>query len=196
MAQGSSRAPPSRPRRTPTSCPSAGPRRARGGRCPASLPLYGRIAAGTPIEALRDHATQVQVPPHLLGQGDHYALEVVGDSMVDAGNPGRRSDRDRAVGPGEQRRHRGRVDRRHGGHVEAAAVQGPDDRAGGGEPAVRDPDLRAEPGQGSRSPDRLDAPHTRRRPISPGRSSRSARDSIRGSAAARSDAPVPVRRDR
>jgi repressor LexA len=52
---------------------------------PASLPLYGRIAAGTPIEALRDHATQVQVPPHLLGQGDHYALEVVGDSMVDAG---------------------------------------------------------------------------------------------------------------
>ncbi|MGH6900563.1 MAG: transcriptional repressor LexA [Geminicoccaceae bacterium] len=52
---------------------------------PASLPLYGRIAAGTPIEALRDHATQVQVPPHLLGRGDHYALEVVGDSMVEAG---------------------------------------------------------------------------------------------------------------
>jgi len=51
----------------------------------ASLPLYGRIAAGTPIEALRDHATQVQVPPHLLGHGDHYALEVVGDSMVEAG---------------------------------------------------------------------------------------------------------------
>jgi repressor LexA len=49
------------------------------------LPLYGRIAAGTPIEALRDHATQVQVPPHLLGQGDHYALEVVGDSMIEAG---------------------------------------------------------------------------------------------------------------
>jgi repressor LexA len=52
---------------------------------PANLTLYGRIAAGTPIEALRDHATQVQIPPHLLGQGDHYALEVVGDSMVDAG---------------------------------------------------------------------------------------------------------------
>jgi repressor LexA len=49
------------------------------------LPLYGRIAAGTPIEALRDHATQIQVPPHLLGQGDHYALEVVGDSMIGAG---------------------------------------------------------------------------------------------------------------
>jgi repressor LexA len=50
-----------------------------------SLPLYGRIAAGTPIEALRDHATQVEVPPHLVRSGDHYALEVVGDSMVGAG---------------------------------------------------------------------------------------------------------------
>jgi repressor LexA len=51
-----------------------------------ALPLYGRIAAGTPIEALRDHTTQVTVPPHLLGSsGDHYALEVVGDSMIDAG---------------------------------------------------------------------------------------------------------------
>jgi repressor LexA len=49
------------------------------------LPLYGRIAAGTPIEALRDHATQIQVPPHLLRDGDHYALEVVGDSMIEAG---------------------------------------------------------------------------------------------------------------
>jgi repressor LexA len=49
------------------------------------LPLYGRIAAGTPIESLRDHNTQIDVPPHLLGTGDHYALEVVGDSMIDAG---------------------------------------------------------------------------------------------------------------
>ena len=50
-----------------------------------ALPLYGRIAAGTPIESLRDHSTQIQVPPHLLGRGDHYALEVVGDSMCEAG---------------------------------------------------------------------------------------------------------------
>ena len=50
-----------------------------------SLPLYGRIAAGTPIESLRDHSTQVEVPPHLVRSGDHYALEVVGDSMVGAG---------------------------------------------------------------------------------------------------------------
>ncbi|MBV8936377.1 MAG: transcriptional repressor LexA [Alphaproteobacteria bacterium] len=50
------------------------------------LPLYGRIAAGTPIEALRDHSTTVGVPASLLGRGsEHYALEVAGDSMIDAG---------------------------------------------------------------------------------------------------------------
>jgi repressor LexA len=52
----------------------------------ADLPLYGRIAAGTPIEALRDQSTTVAVPGSLLGRGsEHYALEVAGDSMVDAG---------------------------------------------------------------------------------------------------------------
>jgi repressor LexA len=50
-----------------------------------TLPLYGRIAAGTPIEALRDLSTQIDVPIGLLGNGEHYALEVAGDSMVDAG---------------------------------------------------------------------------------------------------------------
>jgi repressor LexA len=49
------------------------------------LPLYGRIAAGTPIEALRDHSNVVDVPASILGQGEHYALEVDGDSMIDAG---------------------------------------------------------------------------------------------------------------
>ena len=49
------------------------------------LPLYGRIAAGLPIEALRDAGAQVEVPVALLGNGEHYALEVAGDSMVDAG---------------------------------------------------------------------------------------------------------------
>ncbi|MFT8242718.1 transcriptional repressor LexA [Roseomonas sp. BN140053] len=49
------------------------------------LPLYGRIAAGLPIEALRDQGTSIEVPAALLGSGDHYALEVAGDSMVDAG---------------------------------------------------------------------------------------------------------------
>ena len=49
------------------------------------LPLYGRIAAGLPIEALRDNGAQVEVPIALLGTGEHYALEVAGDSMVEAG---------------------------------------------------------------------------------------------------------------
>jgi len=50
-----------------------------------SLPLYGRIAAGTPIEALRDNSTTIDVPVSLLGSGAHYCLEVQGDSMIDAG---------------------------------------------------------------------------------------------------------------
>ena len=50
------------------------------------LPLYGRIAAGTPIEALRDQTMTVGVPANMLSRGsEHYALEVAGDSMVDAG---------------------------------------------------------------------------------------------------------------
>ncbi len=51
----------------------------------ASLPLYGRIAAGTPIEALRDPATFLDVPSSMIVGGEHYALEVEGDSMVEAG---------------------------------------------------------------------------------------------------------------
>ncbi|MDE2333840.1 MAG: transcriptional repressor LexA [Rhodospirillales bacterium] len=50
-----------------------------------ALPLYGRIAAGAPIEALRDAAASIEVPLALLGNGEHYALEVAGDSMIDAG---------------------------------------------------------------------------------------------------------------
>jgi repressor LexA len=49
------------------------------------LPLYGRIAAGLPIEALNETVAQIEVPVALIGGGDHYALEVAGDSMVDAG---------------------------------------------------------------------------------------------------------------
>jgi repressor LexA len=50
------------------------------------LPLYGRIAAGTPIEALRDQNATVAIPASLIArEGEHYALEVAGDSMIDAG---------------------------------------------------------------------------------------------------------------
>lgn len=48
------------------------------------LPLHGRIAAGLPIEAFESNA-HLSVPAALLGSGDHYALEVSGDSMVEAG---------------------------------------------------------------------------------------------------------------
>ena len=48
------------------------------------LPLHGRIAAGTPIEALQGTDT-LPVPAALLGPGEHYALEVAGDSMVEEG---------------------------------------------------------------------------------------------------------------
>lgn len=50
-----------------------------------SLPLYGRIAAGTPIEALRNQTNSIDVPESLIASGEHYALEVEGDSMTDAG---------------------------------------------------------------------------------------------------------------
>ena len=50
-----------------------------------SVPVMGRIAAGTPIEAMQTRSHTISVPPDMLRSGDHYALEVRGDSMVDAG---------------------------------------------------------------------------------------------------------------
>jgi repressor LexA len=50
-----------------------------------SLPMMGRIAAGTPIEALRTPSEMIEVPADLLTGGEHYALEVAGDSMMEAG---------------------------------------------------------------------------------------------------------------
>lgn len=50
-----------------------------------TIPVMGRIAAGTPIEAIQTHSHSITVPPEMLGSGEHFALEVRGDSMVDAG---------------------------------------------------------------------------------------------------------------
>jgi len=50
-----------------------------------ALPLYGRIAAGAPIEAMVDPADTVDVPADLVARGEHFALSVAGDSMIDAG---------------------------------------------------------------------------------------------------------------
>ncbi len=63
----------------------AGVQKAANEAAAVQLPLYGRIAAGLPIEALRDSGASVEVPAAMLGGGDHYALEVAGDSMVEAG---------------------------------------------------------------------------------------------------------------
>ncbi|MFN4212121.1 MAG: transcriptional repressor LexA, partial [Devosia sp.] len=52
---------------------------------PISIPVMGRIAAGTPIEAIQTHSHTIMVPPEMLGAGEHFALEVRGDSMIDAG---------------------------------------------------------------------------------------------------------------
>jgi len=49
------------------------------------LPLYGKIAAGTPIEAIRDENEKFTIPNSFVGMGEHYALTVDGDSMIEAG---------------------------------------------------------------------------------------------------------------
>ena len=50
-----------------------------------TVPIMGRIAAGVPISALQDHNNDLVVSPEMLGAGNHYALEVHGDSMIDEG---------------------------------------------------------------------------------------------------------------
>ena len=67
------------PSRTSTPPPAANDDRS------VSLPVMGRIAAGTPIEALQEEINQISVPMEMMRSGEHYALEVHGDSMIDAG---------------------------------------------------------------------------------------------------------------
>lgn len=50
-----------------------------------TVPVMGRIAAGVPIEAIQTHSHSVLVSPEMLGSGEHFALEVRGDSMIEAG---------------------------------------------------------------------------------------------------------------
>src|SRR6266849_1981009 len=52
---------------------------------PVAVPVMGRIAAGTPIEAIQNKANVINMPADLLSAGEHFALEVRGDSMIDAG---------------------------------------------------------------------------------------------------------------
>lgn len=50
-----------------------------------AVPVMGRIAAGVPIDAIQHQTHSITVPPDMLSGGEHYALEVKGDSMIDAG---------------------------------------------------------------------------------------------------------------
>jgi repressor LexA len=54
-------------------------------RAPVMVPLMGRIAAGTPISAIQTRMETFAMPSDFLGSGDHFALEVRGDSMIEAG---------------------------------------------------------------------------------------------------------------
>ena len=49
------------------------------------IPFFGKIAAGTPVEALRDPSQTIVVPAFMLGRGEHYTLEIEGHSMIEAG---------------------------------------------------------------------------------------------------------------
>lgn len=50
-----------------------------------SVPVMGKIAAGVPITAIQDNTHSVSVPPEMIGMGEHFALTVEGDSMIEAG---------------------------------------------------------------------------------------------------------------
>ncbi|HEY2068766.1 MAG TPA: transcriptional repressor LexA [Rhizomicrobium sp.] len=81
-----SHVPPARGARGPVSdTRAAGSPRKSEGDGAVTVPVLGRIAAGTPIEALQNKVSEVPVPSGMLTRGDHYALEVTGDSMINAG---------------------------------------------------------------------------------------------------------------
>ena len=102
---------------------------------PVLVPVMGRIAAGVPIDAIQHQSHTIGVPPDMLSPGEHFALEVRGDSMIEAGILDgdtvliRRSDTRR------YRRHRRRAGRRGGGDAQAAPPQGRLDRSRGRQPA-------------------------------------------------------------
>ena len=154
---------PRRSSRPPTSCvaPSGatGPSsRPAPSRRRTSLPLFGRIAAGSPIEALADSNAVIEVPGVLLGQGEHYVLQVVGNSMIDAGI----YDGDYAViqrcDERRERRHRRGHGRGSRGDAQAHPAARRLDRARARQQRLRDPHLRPAPGQDPGPAGRADAP--------------------------------------
>jgi repressor LexA len=80
-----SHAPASRLRAAQQDVRSAGSPRKSDSDNAVAIPVLGRIAAGTPIEALQHKVSEVPVPSGMVSRGEHYALEVTGDSMINAG---------------------------------------------------------------------------------------------------------------
>ena len=122
---------------------------------PVAVPVMGRIAAGTPIEAIQTRSHTINMPPDMLSTGEHFALEVRGDSMIEAGILDGdialiKQDRGR-----RHRRHRGGADRRRGSDAQALPPPRRLDRARarqhrlrGAHPAAQP---RAHPGQAGRT---------------------------------------------
>jgi repressor LexA len=71
--------------RSPAPANDRMPQGQAGGPQATYVPMMGRIAAGVPIAAIQDHSANITVPPDMLGPGEHFALEVKGDSMIEAG---------------------------------------------------------------------------------------------------------------
>jgi repressor LexA len=71
--------------RPPQSERAPGPAAMPAGPGSIAVPLMGRIAAGVPISAIQNHSHDVACPPDMVGNGEHFALEVRGDSMIEAG---------------------------------------------------------------------------------------------------------------
>ncbi len=65
--------------------PSENARREEAANDSVAIPVMGRIAAGVPISAIQNHSHSISMPPELLGGGEFFALEVRGDSMIEAG---------------------------------------------------------------------------------------------------------------
>src|SRR3954464_14251792 len=65
--------------------PEAAPRHEEAANDSIQIPVMGRIAAGVPISAIQTHSHSIPVAPEMLSPGDHFPLEVRGDSMIDAG---------------------------------------------------------------------------------------------------------------
>ena len=131
----------------------APPRTTAGG--PVAVPVMGRIAAGTPVEAIQNKSHVINIPSELLATGDHFALEVRGDSMIDAGILDGDIALIRRTDDRRHRRHRGGLDRRRGGDAQALPPARCLDRAGacqhvlrGAHPAAQP---RAHPGQDGRA---------------------------------------------